>query len=197
MGNNIINVNKNIKKLLIIDFDQTIFDLKIDWFSLKDKLSSVLRIKLKDNFLDEIKKLYIKKRLSYQLVKKLDEITISTESKGVDCGKVTKLGKYIDEYFFSNSQILTVVVSRNSIYAIQQALMRFFINSPDLIIGRSSVIDYLKPSKRIFNKIKMTFRKYNFKEIVVVGDSNIDKKFANNISGRFIKADKALTTLLL
>lgn len=163
-------------KAAIFDFDGTLFNLNVDWKSLKKEIQKIAGLRdMSSGFFESIVSLD-----NESMQKRLYELITEREIEGIDEGQVMqgmeKLLQHLDK-----KNIRTGIISRNSRKAIEKAINNFSLGTHEFIIGREDVKN-LKPHPEAMSKA-LTYLNMVPKDIIYIGDSEMIDGTFSRVSG--------------
>jgi phosphoglycolate phosphatase-like HAD superfamily hydrolase len=172
------NIKKEIVryKLLIVDFDGTLVDLRIDWSSLKREFRKIfqnmigapLKAKKLKNMFNEIKKKGTKK-VYQKIIKKIEDYELRDENYRINSKLVSLINRY-------NSYNI-VIYSMNTRRCINNFISKYKLRRPRMIVSRENAIES-KPSGKdinfILNKLNI-----NKNSALMIGNSKDDEDSAS------------------
>lgn len=181
-----LNLNEKLKtkKVIIIDFDGTLINVKLDWKQLKEALfkeypqKRFVRSKSLHGFISEYKE------ISNKNTKTFDKIISDLELKNLLDYSVNK---NLFNYIVNNSTKVFVIYSTNSFKLISKILkeinvMKYF----DLIISLESV-SQIKPNMGGMNIIVSRYKHLPKRDFIFVGNSKEDKEVALRSNIEFLQ----------
>src|SRR3989344_781828 len=161
-------------KAVILDFDRTIADLKVNWTFVRSEMTNfcskngVKADFVRLNPIYEVAKTVSKSKFFYD---DLIAIVKKEELKSSEKADLMPGAKDFLEFLYVNG-IPFAILSNNSSQCIAKIFKRFKLPSPKIIIGSDNV-RYLKPHSEGLNKILKTM-KINNTECLLVGDSDTE-----------------------
>lgn len=153
-------------KAVIFDFDGVLFNLKVDWNYLKQKVFALAQIHGVDCRHGKLKACI--EAMPPLMRKRAVSMVAEAETKGIDKGNLV-LGADSILAELKRRNILVVIISQNSRETIIEVFNRFQLPDPDLIIGLEDVAK-TKPDPEA---VEMVLQKLYLKkdECVLVGDT--------------------------
>lgn len=169
-------------KAVLFDFDGTLFELKVDWDRLRQELKDLLRFPgpasefkpLRPRIQAIVKDLANGKEIE----QKAYDIISQHETRGAEEGYPHEGAKEILEWC-QEQDIRTVILSRNTKYAILPVIERYRWPQPNLIIAREDVKNEKpNPEAGLLVLEKLQLRK---EDCLIIGDSLPDLEMAKNL----------------
>lgn len=161
-------------KAVIFDFDGVLFNLKVDWNTLKQKVFALAQ----DHGIDcRHGKLNVCLEAMPPAVRKeAMSMVVEAEKNGIDKGNlVAGASRILNE--LKRRQIMVVIISRNSRETITDVFKHYQLPDPDLIVGLEDVTK-TKPDPEA---VEVALQKFNLRkdECVLVGDTLHDMEMGN------------------
>ncbi len=168
------NSKRNRIKAIILDFDQTIADLKVNWALVRSKMTDFCaKSGIEADFsypkpIYEVARAVSKNKRFYD---NLSAIVSEEELKSAERAKLIP-GANAFLKFLQVNNIPFAILSNNNSQCIEKIFKKFKLPSPKMIIGSNNV-KRLKPHPEGFNKIfnKMKIKKT---QCLLIGDSNAE-----------------------
>lgn len=170
------NSKKNQTKAVILDFDRTIADLKVNWPLVRSKMANFcVKNGIKVNFAYPKPIYKVAKAVSKTKKFYADLLTIifKEELKATEKAELMPGAKDFLEFLYVNC-IPFAILSNNNSKCIEKIFKRFKLPSPKVIIGSDNV-KYLKPHPEGLDKI---FKKMKIKkaQCLLIGDSDAEAR---------------------